>query len=241
MRIKAVIAYDGGRFHGFQRQKHTDQTVVSILEKACKNIQIESPVVGSGRTDAGVHATGQVIHLDLPEFWHDLTKLRHILNHQLSYIKIKQITPVADTFHARFSAKRRCYRYLFTTSRPSVFSQDYLAYVPSIDLDLLGQALACFVGKHDFGYFHKSGSDTHTTIRHLYRAEHRWLKGNYHAIYFEADGFLRAQVRMMTEAAMRFACSQTSLESLKAQLAKEEKNMTGLAPAGGLYLARIVY
>jgi tRNA pseudouridine38-40 synthase len=240
VRVKAVIAYDGSSFFGFQKQNTTDQTITGHLEHALHTLKIDSPIVASGRTDAGVHATGQVIHFDLPPYWNDLEKLKLNLNRKLQEIHVKHITKVADDFHARFSAKRRLYRYVFKTQQPSVFEQKYIAYYDPFDSTLLQQALQSFVGTHDFRYFHKTGSEPHTTIRNVYRAYYR-KEGKYHFIYFEANGFLRSQVRMMIESAMQCAKKEMTITELKGQLAGEKRYNHRLAPPQGLYLARIFY
>ena len=240
MRVKAVIAYDGSFFRGFQRQTRTRQTITTSLESALHSLHIESEITGSGRTDTGVHATGQVIHFDLPDYWKDIGKLRYELNRKLKHIRIKHITPVSETFHARFSAKKRIYRYLFKRSAPSVFEENYIAHYPEFDASQLEKALLYFEGKHNFRYFYKTGSDIHSTVRQIYRARYRQI-GNYHLIYFEADGFLRAQVRMMVGAAMECASGRLKPEMLREQIDGKDRHITSLAPASGLYLARIIY
>jgi tRNA pseudouridine38-40 synthase len=240
MRVKAVLSYDGGCFQGFQRQTSTDRTVTSAIEAALRRLHISSSVTGSGRTDAGVHATGQVIHFDLPDYWSNTHKLRQALNRHLHHIRIKCITAAEDDFHARFSAKRRIYRYVFKTTPPSLFESNYIAHYSLGDLDLLENSLALLQGEHDFGYFHKTGSNTHHAVRNIYNAHCRRL-GNYHLLYFEADGFLRAQVRMMVEAVMQCANGQLSLDMLKEQIEGKARHTTALASPAGLYLARIIY
>jgi len=239
-RVKAIIAYDGGYFKGFQKQKSTKNTITGEIERALKSLGISDDIRGSGRTDAGVHATGQVIDFTIPIFWKDLSKLRIALNRKLKYISFKHISFVEENFHSRFSAKRRLYRYVFKTKEPSIFEQNHVAYYPTFNKVLLLQALECFEGKHDFSNFIKTGSITHTNIREIYKASYKSFN-NYHIIYFEANGFLRSQVRMMVEGAMRVALEDWSLEQLQKQLQKEEKSMTKLAPPQGLYLARIIY
>lgn len=240
MRLKAVLSYDGSFFQGFQKQITTKNTITTSLESALRSLHINSGIVGSGRTDAGVHATGQVIHFDLPDFWNDLKKLQWELNRKLRHIRIKHITPVDETFHARFSAKRRIYRYLFKQKSPSLFEENYVAHYPDFDPVRLEKVLKAFEGKHDFRYFYKTGSDIHTTEKTIYRAQYERL-GDYHVLYFEANGFLRAQVRMMIDAAMRCASSQITWEMLEEQINGTQRHTTSLAPASGLYLARILY
>lgn len=240
MRVKAVIAYDGSAYHGFQKQNSTSQTIASAIEKALHSLHIDAHIVASGRTDAGVHATGQIIHFDLPEFWCDLGKLKSILNKKLHGIRFKHITKASQSFHARFSAKKRLYRYVFKTDELSVFEENYISCYGIFDKTLLQQALACFEGEHDFDYFHKTGTITHTTVRKIYHAAYK-KHGRYHFIYFQANGFLRSQVRMMIDAAMACACGTMSIEALEQQLACEIRHTTKLASPAGLYLARITY
>jgi len=240
MRVKAVISYDGSHYFGFQKQTSTQQTVTFAIEEALSSLKIFSDITASGRTDAGVHATGQVIHFDLPDYWSDLKKLRLNLNRKLHDIYFKHITTVSDDFHARFSAKKRLYRYVFKTTRPSIFEQTYVSHYPTFDETVLNQALNCFVGEHDFDYFRKTGSETYTTVRNVYQVKYIERKG-YHYIYFEANGFLRSQVRMMVDAAMLCATGKMTPTSLKEQVNTKEKHTTKLAPPEGLYLAKILY
>ena len=240
MRVKAIIAYDGGYFKGFQKQKSTTNTITTHIEKALTSLGIHDSIKGSGRTDAGVHATGQVIDFLLPDFWIDLEKLKNALNQKLKYISFKHISFVSEDFHSRFSAKKRVYRYVFKSTTPSIFEQNHIGYYSSFDQELLTKALNVFEGEHDFSNFIKTGSITHTNIRHIYKAHYKAFN-NYHIIYFEANGFLRSQVRMMVESAMQVSQELLSLEELEEQLVLKKRHITKLAPPEGLYLARIIY
>ena len=240
MRVKASISYDGSYFKGFQKQKSTKQTITSEIESALRSVGINDNIRGSGRTDAGVHATGQVIDFEVPEFWRDLKKLKIALNRKLKHISFKYLCFVDDNFHSRFSAKRRVYRYVFKTSQPSVFEQNYISYFPSFNSKKLELALKTFEGEHDFSNFIKTGSITHTNVRKIYRAYYKYHKG-YHLIYFEANGFLRSQVRMMVAFAMQVAMEEKSLLELEEQLMLQKRHSSRLAPPEGLYLARIIY
>jgi len=240
MRVKAVIAYDGASFRGFQKQKSTKQTITTAIEEALISVGITSGIRGSGRTDAGVHATGQVIDFKLPIYWQDLEKLKEVLNQKLKYISFKRISWVEDSFHARFSAKRRIYRYIFRTTTPSIFENKYIAHYPKFNQKLLVQSLKAFEGEHDFSNFLKTGTITHTNIRTIYKAYYKKYN-NYHIIYFEANGFLRSQVRIMVEFTMQVALETLTIQEQLEQLELKRKYSTKLAPPEGLYLARIVY
>jgi len=239
-RVKAIVVYDGGYFQGFQKQKSTANTITTSIEKALRSVGITDDIRGSGRTDAGVHATGQVIDFIIPLFWKDLSKLKTALNRKLKHISFKHISYVEESFHSRFSAKKRTYRYLFKTKEPSIFEQNHISFYPTFNAQLLNKALKLFEGEHDFSNFIKTGSITHTNIRHIYKAKYKAYK-NHHIIYFQANGFLRSQVRMMVEGAMQVALNEWCLEELKEQLELKSRTMTKLAPPEGLYLARILY
>ncbi len=240
MKVKAVIAYDGGYFKGFQKQKSTRYTITTTIEEALLSLGIHSSIRGSGRTDTGVHATGQVIDFELPDFWQDLNKLKTVLNRKLKHIYIKHIAFVDEDFHARFSAKRRLYRYVFKTSQPSIFEEQHLSYYPPFDPVLLQKSLNMFEGEHNFTYFLKTGTETHTNIRTIYRAKYKYYH-KHHIIYFEANGFLRSQVRMMVDFSMQVALGKLKLEEQREQLTLTQRHSSKLAPPEGLYLARIIY
>ncbi len=240
MRVKAVISYDGSVFFGFQKQKETKNTVTTAIEEALLSIGIDSQIRGSGRTDRGVHASNQIIDFELPPFWNDLNKLKWVLNHKLKEIYFKHISKVDNNFHARFSAKKRVYRYVFKTTPISVFERNYISYYPDFDKELLQKSLKSFEGEYDFSYFIKTGSTTHTNIRTIYKAYYKKYK-NYHFIYFEANGFLRSQVRIMVEFAMSIAQKQLTIKEQLQQLELKKRYSTKLAPPQGLYLARILY
>ena len=132
------------------------------------------------------------------------------------------------------------YRYVFKTSTPSVFEQKHISYYTNFDETVLDQALQCFVGEHDFAYFRKTGSSTHTTVRNIYASGYK-KRGAYYFIYFTANGFLRAQVRMMIDAAMLVAQGKLSIIALQEQVDTKKRYTTSLAPPQGLYLAKIIY
>ena len=158
----------------------------------------------------------------------------------LNDIYIKHITYVSNDFHARFSAKKRLYRYLFKTTRPSVFEQTYVSYYEKFDPYILQKALKLFEGKHDFKYFKKTGSETHTDVREVYFTKYKTIHG-YHFIYFQANGFLRSQVRMMIDMAMACAQKKKTLTQLEEQLNGAKRHSSKLAPQEGLYLAKVLY
>jgi tRNA pseudouridine38-40 synthase len=241
MRVKAVVAYDGSLYEGFQRQTRTPNTVTGAIERALKSLGICSEIVGSGRTDRGVHSTGQVIHFDIPPYWsdRDLSRLKRHINGKLDAVRFKSVSAVADDFHARYDAIERVYRYIFRDS-PSIFERNYISAIGIPDMGKLNETLSLFEGVHDFTLFKKSGSQTSSDRREIYRA-YAVKRGDYGYIYFHADGYLRAQVRMMIYATFQKLNGHISEDELKRQIDGAERYTSGLAPAEGLYLARVIY
>ncbi len=241
MRIKMTIAYNGADYFGSQVQNETEQTVNGQIEKALRFLQIESRVIASGRTDRGVHASRQVLHLDLPPYWQDLTKLKESLRRILpKTIAIRRIEQVDETFHARYSAKKRAYRYLLSTQTPNPFLADFITYVDHIDEVKIKEAIKLFEGEHDFTYFKKSGSDTTNFVREIYKTRLYHYKGCT-VLYFEANGFLRSQIRLMVGFLLAISDGTYTKEDLLKQLNLQQQFKLKPAPHEGLYLSNIVY
>ncbi|MGB5965816.1 MAG: tRNA pseudouridine(38-40) synthase TruA [Sulfurimonadaceae bacterium] len=241
MRVKMTIAYNGADYFGSQVQKETDQTVNGQIEKALSLLQVETKVIASGRTDRGVHASRQVIHFDLPPFWQDLNKLEESLKRILPpSIAIRRMEQVDDDFHARYSAKKRAYRYIISTQTPNPFLADLVTYVNTIDETKIKEAIKLFEGEHDFEYFKKSGSDTTNFVREVYKTR-VYNHNGYTVLYFEANGFLRSQIRLMVGFLLEISAGRYTKEDLKAQLSLEKQFKLKPAPHQGLYLSKIVY
>ena len=242
MRVKAIISYNGNKFYGFQRQSKTTQTVTGSIEKALISLGITSKIRGSGRTDRGVHATGQVVDFTLPEFWQNksLKELKKRLNQKLIDIQFKHIIVVNDNFHSQYSAKVRVYRYLIKTVQPSIFEQEFVSFYKIKEPKKLLEALELYIGKHNFKNFKKEGSPTTSDIREVYKVKLKKVK-KYYAIYFFATGYLRSQVRMMVEGALKVESDKLNISELKEQLECSKKHFTTLAQPQGLYLARVIY
>ncbi|SFV55470.1 tRNA pseudouridine synthase A [hydrothermal vent metagenome] len=236
MRIKLTLSYDGTEFFGSQIQKATPKTVIGTLSSILQKLGIHSIPVASGRTDRGVHATAQVCHLDLPPFWSDIKKLKETLERMLPpSIAIRRIEVVSDDFHARYSAKRRIYRYIISTKKSSPFTSRYVTHLPDATFEKLRKKIGIFEGKHDFSYFQKTGSDVKTTTREIYKA-FAYKHKSYIILYFEANGFLRSQVRLMCGALLKL-----KKEQIEEMLKKEKHYKIKPAPPQGLYLAKIKY
>lgn len=232
------IAYLGGEFFGFQTQKN-ERTICGTLESAFKSVGIFGACVGSGRTDKGVHASAQVVCVEIPQFHRDLENLKQILNAKLyPSIKIKQIWEVELGFHARFSVRKRGYCYVLA-QRHSPFLTPFSHFYPLKNPLLAQEALQVFRGIHDFGAFMKSGGSSKSSIREIYHA--RLLKrGEFYVISFWGNGFLRSQVRLMVGFLLEIDKGNLGIEELKRQL-RGERIFSIPAPPNGLFLSRVDY
>ncbi|MBD5165019.1 tRNA pseudouridine(38-40) synthase TruA [Helicobacter sp.] len=252
IKVAMRIAYYGGAFFGFQSQKNV-LSVSSVLEAALQSIGIFSEFVGSGRTDKGVHATAQVISLEIPYYWHNLESLKQHLNSKLlPWIKVKQIWFVPKDFNARFSAKRRGYCYVLS-KRSSPFLNTFSLSYTIQNVALFKEALRLFVGTHNFKAFMKKGGcgdsymeDIKTnknleaqSVRTIYKTKLLESK-DFWILSFWGSGFLRAQIRLMVGFLLEIDRGDLNLEELKAQLMGEEIYRIPVAP-NGLFLTRVDY
>jgi len=236
MRVILIIAYNGTDFLGSQTQKSSPNTVLGNLERVLEKLGINSKLVASGRTDKGVHATGQVCHVDLPEFWSNTQKLKTVLNEMLvPSISILHVRRVDNEFHARYSAKKRVYRYIIKNSKSNPFEDNFVTFIPHVEFNKLQENIKLFVGEHDFSYFMKTGSDTKSPIRIIYKAFAYRYKG-YIILHFEANGFLRSQIRLMVGALLKLDSKE-----IKEQLTCKNNHKIKPAPSNGLYLSQIKY
>lgn len=236
MRCALIIAYNGTGFLGSQTQKSSKNTILGELEHVLAQLNIDSKITASGRTDRGVHATGQVCHIDLPPFWNDLEKLKKVLNEMLPpSILVKTIKAVDNDFHARYSAKKRVYRYIIKESSKDPFKESFVTLLDSVDFSKLAKNIKLFVGDNDFKFFMKSGSDVKSTKRTIYRA-FAYKHNGYVILNFEANGFLRSQIRMMVGALLILDEAE-----IKEQLLCKKNHKIKPAKSNGLYLAKIKY
>ena len=236
MRIKLTLSYNGTHFLGSQTQSETSNTILGNVERVLSKLGIHERVIASGRTDKGVHATAQVCHLDLPAFWQDLSKLKRVMNEMLpSSIMVRKISLTNSEFHARYSAKKRVYRYVIKTGSSNPFEADYVTFLKNVDTEDIKNKIKLFEGTHDFKEFMKTGSDTGSSVREIYKAFAYEHKG-YLILNFQANGFLRSQIRLMVGALLSL-----SSEDIIEKLEQKRKIPLRPAPANGLYLARIDY
>ena len=241
MRIKLLISYNGSTFEGLQVQKHTENTIMGQLYKALESLNIQTKLHASGRTDAGVHAFKQMLHCDIPLYWSDLVKLKEHLQHKLpSSIAIRKLSKTDETFHARYSAKRRAYRYILCDKKSNPFESDLVTFTSELNQGLIEEAIKVFEGEHDFGLFKKSGGADGSDIRTIFKTRVYNYKDKT-ILYFEANGFLRSQIRLMVSFLLNISEGKLTKEQLLEQLKGLSTHSKRLAPPNGLYLSNIIY
>ncbi len=243
MRIKAVIAYDGTDYHGFQRQSpDREPSIQGTLEGALSKIGQAGEVLGAGRTDAGVHANGQVIAFDA-NWRHGLDDLQRALNATLpDDIAVLELEQAADAFHPRYDAVSRAYRYSIDNARVrNPLTVRYALHVPqALDVGAMRRAVAYTIGDHDFAAF---GQPTvgESTVRSVYRAEviAEWPSI---AIELQANGFLYRMVRRIVGTLISIGRGEQTSEDFSAILKSADPNRAGPAVApNGLCLIEVNY
>ena len=198
-RYKLTIEYDGGPFTGWQSQAG-GTSVQDVLERVVAVINGEPAMVyGAGRTDAGVHALGQVAHVDLAKHW-DPFKLRNALNGNVRPhpVSVLEVAEVPDDFHARFSAQRRYYLYRILNRRsPPALDKGKVWWLPvDLDVEAMHEAAQFLVGKHDFTTFRAAQCQAQSPLKTLDRLDVARY-GELIEIRAEARSFLHNQVRSM--------------------------------------------
>ncbi|WP_169784997.1 tRNA pseudouridine(38-40) synthase TruA [Campylobacter curvus] len=240
MKIQLIFSYDGSKFQGSQTQPH-ENGVQDALARALAHVGVFGKLVLSSRTDKGVHATAQSAAVECGEHFKDLDRLKNLINrHAHPFIHIKNIKRVNENFQARYDAKARLYRYIIDHGRYDVFRADHYLFAPKFDTARANRLLKIFIGEHDFSAFMKTGSGTKSPVRQIYKAYCYEYK-NKTVIVFKANGFLRAQVRLMVASLLKALNLKDGGKLLNLAI-NHKKPLTRIpAAAQGLYLSRVFY
>ena len=243
-RYKLILEYDGTAFVGWQRQNNgvsVQQTLEEAAERFCQHAIVAH---GAGRTDSGVHALGQVAHMDLPR---DLPgdKVRDALNAHLrpQAVAVIAAEAVDSSFHARFSAVERRYLYRIANRRaPLALDQNRAWWVPTaLDADAMAEAAQVLVGRHDFTSFRAAECQAASPLRTLDELTVTRL-GDEIEIVARARSFLHHQVRNMAGTLRRVGEGKWSAADVRRALDARDRSAAGqTAPAGGLYLTGVGY
>lgn len=245
-RYRVILAYDGTKFHGFQSQpqlRTVQGTIEQGLIKMTKGIPVT--VFGAGRTDAGVHAQGQVVHFDFPGNIPPRNMLLGLNSIMPLDIVIKDVAIVPDTFHAQFSTVGKRYGYRVSRTRfTDPFKRFYTGHYPyALELDRIRTALADVIGTHDYTSFAASGGVIKNKVRTIYTATMTDHPDD-DELYFEfiGNGFLYNMVRILVGVLLEIGNNRrpvTEFPRLYAVKDRQEARIT--APASGLYLQEVYY
>ncbi len=244
-RYKLTIEYDGTLFHGWQRQETGVVSVQGTIEQAVYQFcQEQVTVEGAGRTDAGVHATGQVAHIEITKVF-PCYRIRDALNFFLksSGVSILKVEEVAVDFHARFSAKARVYNYVIINRRASSPLWENRAWhvIQPMDVLAMRNAAQTFVGHHDFTSFRSTHCQAPSAVRTLDEFE-LIHEGDKITAQIRSKSFLHNQVRIMMGTLYQVGLGRRSIEDIKQALLGRHRAYAGpTAPPYGLYLTEVHY
>ncbi|MCX7822537.1 MAG: tRNA pseudouridine(38-40) synthase TruA [Syntrophobacterales bacterium] len=242
--FKLILEYDGSGYHGWQRQKGV-LTVQEVLESSLAiMLGRELHVRAAGRTDAGVHALGQVVNFYARTRLQPMDIQRGLNSLLPDDIVVKHAEEVDQSFHARYSAKAKLYRYLvLNRPLPSALWRRYAWHVPyRLNIEDLNRALEYFRGEHDFSAFRASRSSVKSSVRVLYQADCRVESDGLLVFSFLGNGFLRHMVRIIVGTVIEVGMGKRTPDDIPAVMASKDRNLAGItAPAHGLYLVRVEY
>ena len=242
--IKLVVQYDGSDFVGWQRQGK-GLSVQGLIEEALATID-GAPVTlhGAGRTDAGVHAIGQVASARVTSLIEDWQLVRALNAHLPKAIRVTELTTVPDDFHARFSATAKTYEYRIWNGRtmPPFLRQYAWHVIEPLNLSLMRQASQAIPGERDFAAFRSARSMNHTTVREITSAGWRTEDDQTRVFEIGGKGFLRYMVRSLVGTLVEIGRGQRPVDDIARLLAAPDRSQAGrTAPARGLFLMKVEY
>ena len=244
-RYQIIIEYDGTNHSGWQSQKNAKSIQKEIEKILSKILKIKVNIIGSGRTDAGVHSKNQSAHFDYKKLISDKYKLISSLNYFLNKknISIKKIVKRNMHFHARYSAKEREYEYIILNrDAPPIFDKNKVWYLRSrLDIKLLKKASKKLIGTHNFNAFRSANCQAKSPIRTLKKI--KIIKKNEKIIFtLRSRSFLRNQVRSIVGCLKYVGEKKWTIKDLEKIIKSKNRNdCAPPAPAKGLYLSRIIY
>ena len=247
MRFKLTIAYDGANYEGWQVQKVGLGVQQKVEEAIAKIFQVHARVHGSSRTDTGVHARAMIAHFDLPDekLRMDISKVPLALNAALPEdVRVMDAREVPDSFHARFNAKGKQYRY-FVYNHPAMdpLLRLHAWHVPQkLDLAEMRKAAAHFKGKKDFAAFANNRNyEMETTVRTMFRCEMK-KAGSLLTFIIEGDGFLYKMCRGIVGTIIQVGLGRFAPSDIARMLEARDRSLAGMtAPAHGLVLWKVFY
>lgn len=243
--IKLTIEYDGTNYQGWQRQKNTRRTIQEIIEKTLEQILQERIwLIGSGRTDAGVHAQGQIANFRTTNREMPLKKLKQALNSLLPQdIVITKARAVDLRFHARFDAKSKVYRYTILNRKyPTALWRNFAYFVPyGLDFSRMRKAAKLLIGRHDFRCFQAADKKARDSIRTIEKIKIRKVE-DFIYIDIQADGFLYKMVRNIIGTLIEVDRKNQPALNIQEILRSRDRKLAGPTVSGrGLCLLKVKY
>ena len=241
--IKLKIEYDGKDFNGWQKQPNK-LNIQGEIERAIKGITGENvELIASGRTDAGVHALGQVANFktdsNIP-----IEKIPIAINTKLKRsIRILEAEEVDDRFHSRYNCKEKTYRYIINNSQngTAIYRNFQYNYPQYLNAEKMNEAAKFFEGEHDFKAFKASGTSSKSSIRTIYKAE-VFRQGDLVIIELTGNGFLYNMVRIIAGTLLEIGIEKKSPKDIPSIIESKQRTMAGKTlPPNGLYLVRVSY
>jgi len=243
MRIALGVEYDGSAYYGWQRQKDVI-SVQGVLEKALTKIANEPITVQcAGRTDSGVHGTGQVVHFETSAERDDRGWTLGLNTYLPDDIAVRWVKHVPAEFHARFSATARRYRYIIcnTELRPAILAKGLSHYYQPLDAELMAQSAQHLIGTHDFTSYRALHCQAHSAVRELKHLQVR-RQGQFLVIDIKANGFLHHMVRNIVGMLIKVGEGSEPPEFSRQVLDfMDRAKAPTMAKAGGLYLVEVDY
>ena len=241
--IKLIIEYDGKKFNGWQKQPDK-LNIQGEIENAIKEITGEEvDLIGSGRTDAGVHAFGQVANFKTNSKL-DIEKIPYAINSKLKKsIVIKDAEEVDERFHSRYNAKQKTYRYVVNNSKQgTAIYRDLECHIPmDLNIEEMKKAAKYFEGEHDFSGFKASGTSSKSSVRTIYKAE-VIEEGDKIKIELTGNGFLYNMVRIISGTLVDVGLGKIKAEDIPSIIEAKDRSKAGKTlPAHGLYLVEVQY
>ncbi len=240
MIYKLEISYDGTNYHGYQKQNDL-KTIELVLDNTLKIItKKDIKTISSGRTDKGVHALGQVVSFEYSGNMQEINfykALNSLLPEDIHVISVKKVN---DDFHARYSAKKKEYRYFLSLKEPNIFYRNLCLYDKNLDIKLMKKAIKKFIGEHDFRGFSKSDIEKNT-IKRIYEAK-IILKDDLICFKFVGNGFLKYMVRCMVGTLIQIGKHKKDINIIDEIFMNQKRNLAGKTiDAKGLYLWKVYY
>lgn len=245
MNYKIILAYDGRNYKGYAKQPNFN-TVQGELENCISTI-FNKPIVtyGSGRTDAGVHALGQVVSFSVDNSLYPPEQLKYKLNKMLpNDIVIKNLEETDENFHARYSAKGKEYQYIMAVQKErDVFKQGLVTPINyPLDYGKLDQVISIIKGEHCFKNFTSKEEDNEGFVRNIYEIKRFFDDNGNLVISFNGNGFMTYEIRMLVANIILFAGGRITLNETIDRLNKAERDITPYCfPPDGLYLIEVHY